>query len=178
VVGAFIEENFPRVFGLRLAEASLSSLVKSDRVRPLLLEAEQAMRAAKYPKAIEAAARSFKLAMREHDRESKLARPALRYPSLWRLTGVDELDSKLEDALRGMSEDFGQQITILAHHLDYNGYLYLKTFGPVVHGSVSGRMLVEWMHDPSKLGEDIAGNCVAFAIDAALRLEGGLGRAP
>jgi hypothetical protein len=51
-VGAFLEENFPPIFGIRLAEVSLSSLVKSEPIRTLLQASEQAFNSANYPEAV------------------------------------------------------------------------------------------------------------------------------
>jgi hypothetical protein len=171
MVRAFLEDEFPPVFGLRLGEASLASLVKSDTVRPLLLEAEQAARDADYNKAVEAAARAFRLTLREHAQESELVRPGLRQPMFLNLFGVYDIDRRLEAALEDMSEDFGEQITVLAHHLDYDGYLYLKTFGPPIHEFPGGQLLVEEaLHRPN-LTDEIARRCVDFAVDAALTLE-------
>ena len=171
-VRAFLVEEFPNVFGVQLAEASLSSLVKSEKVRALLLEAERAVREPDYSKAIEGAARSFRLTLREHAEECELVRPGLRHPRFLSLFGIHDLDRRLEDAFRDMSYDFGEQITILAHHLDYDGYLYLKTYGPVIHELIGGHLQLEWTQDTSRLTEVIAKRCVDFAVDAALTLEG------
>jgi hypothetical protein len=70
-----------------------------------------------------------------------------------------------------MGENLGEAIKILAYHLDYDGYRYLRTYGPVVHEMIGGSMLAEWMRDPTT-DRSIVDRCVAFAVDAALRLDG------
>ena len=51
---------------------------------------------------------------------------------------------KITSALERMSEDFGEAITVIAHHLDFEGYRYLKTYSPVVHEFPQGRFTTEW----------------------------------
>ena len=70
-----------------------------------------------------------------------------------------------------MGEDLGEAITILAYHLDYNGYRYLRTYGPVIHIVGLGGMAADWTQEPTT-DRSIVDRCVAFAVDAALRLEG------
>jgi hypothetical protein len=72
-----------------------------------------------------------------------------------------------------MGEDLGEAITILAYHLDYDGYRYLRTYGPATYPSEGLGLGVSthWSQEPTT-DRSIVDRCVAFAVDAALRLEG------
>jgi hypothetical protein len=69
-----------------------------------------------------------------------------------------------------MGESLGEAITILAYHLDYEGYRYLRTYGPAVYSSGLAGVSTHWTQEPAT-DRSIVDRCVAFAVDAALRLE-------
>ena len=72
-----------------------------------------------------------------------------------------------------MGESLGEAITILAYHLDYDGYRYLRTYGPAIYGAEGlGGMTMNWFQQEPTTDRSIVDRCVAFAVDAALRLEG------
>ena len=70
-----------------------------------------------------------------------------------------------------MGQSLGEAITIIAYNLDYDGYRYIQTYGPVIHEMEGGNMLPQWTREPTT-DRRIVDRCVAFAIDAALRLQG------
>ena len=70
-----------------------------------------------------------------------------------------------------MGQSLGEAITIIAYNLDYGGYRYIQTYGPVIHETEGGNMLPQWTRE-STTDRRIVDRCVAFAIDAALRLQG------
>jgi hypothetical protein len=74
--------------------------------------------------------------------------------------------------IKRVGESLGEAITILAYHLDYSGYRHLRTYGPFVHEMADGSMLVDWPMRELTTDRSIVDRCVAFAVDAALRLEG------
>lgn len=78
----------------------------------------------------------------------------------------DQLARKVGEAL----EQVGEAITVVAYNLDYDGYRHLLTFGPVIVEMVGGEMHIEWMIQPTT-DKGAVERCVAFAVDAALRLE-------
>ncbi len=69
-----------------------------------------------------------------------------------------------------MGQSLGEAITIIAYNLDYEGYRYIRTYGPVIHEMIGGNMRAQWMRKPTT-DRRIVERCVAFAVDAALRLE-------
>jgi hypothetical protein len=46
-----------------------------------------------------------------------------------------------------MQSEFSEAIAVIAYNLDFDGYRYLKTYGPVVHELVGGSMQVEWFRE-------------------------------
>lgn len=185
-VGAFLDQAFPLIFGLQLSDVSLSRLVKSDKVREILLSGEQALANQDYQTSVVEASKAFNLALIEYARGSgNLIRPGVELspflgsPRFTTFTDnghliQDRMDPDVENALRDISRGFGEQITVLAYHLDFEGYRYLKSYGPIVYGMGYPDMHLRWGSDPSTLTKEIAARCLQFAIDAALRLEGGL----
>jgi hypothetical protein len=83
------------------------------------------------------------------------------------------MDSDVKNALEEMSRTFSEQITVLAYNLDFEGYRFLKSYGPVIYDRGDGQQQqFRWLADPSSLREQIASRCIEFGVDAALRLEG------
>ena len=81
------------------------------------------------------------------------------------------------NAIDRVRDDFGEAITMIAHNLDFEGYRYLKTYGPTVHVFGSGRIAANWPNRnrevrASDIDAPISQRCVSFVVDAALRLEG------
>jgi hypothetical protein len=183
-VGAFLEENFQPIFGIRLADVSLSSLVKSETIRTLLRASEQSFNSANYPEAVAGAARAFKLVLQTYASTSgDLIAPGVRlspFLGFGRLHFSDDgspfspgMDRELKNALEEMSTTFSEQITVLAYHLDFDGYRFLKSYGPAIYDMGDGQQQhIQWRADASSLTEQIAARCIEFATDAALRLEG------
>ena len=179
-VTAFLTDATPKVFQIAFDSISLSSLVRADDVRSALQAAEAAAEAGQFDEALEQAAKAFHLSLRQH---RWLATPRLFDPTDaahgLRQRGR-QLDQGLSDfsgftrsfeAVAEMGESLGEAITILACHLDYDGYRYLRTYGPVIHIVGLAGMAADWMQEPTT-DRSIVDRCVAFAVDAALRLEG------
>jgi hypothetical protein len=70
-----------------------------------------------------------------------------------------------------MGESLGEAITVLAYHLDYDGYRHLQTYSPTIHDVEGGGMTAVWTINLTT-DRSIVDRCLAFAVDAALRLEG------
>ena len=93
MVRAFLEEEFPLVFGLRLADLSLSSLVKSEEVRSLLMQGEEAIRSVRFDHAVEFAARAFRLSAARYAAESEqLIGPGVRLSPFLGIPSVGGID--------------------------------------------------------------------------------------
>jgi len=184
-VTAFLTETTPKVFQIEFDSISLSSLVQSDDVRTALQAAETAAEAGQFGEALEQAAKAFHLSLRNHRwfETPRLFDPTYvarelrqlgrqRDRSLLALSGF----IRSFEAVAEMGESLGEAITILAYHLDYDGYRYLRTYGPVIHIVGLAGMAADWTQEPTT-DRSIVDRCVAFAVDAALRLEG-VSRAP
>jgi hypothetical protein len=68
----------------------------------------------------------------------------------------------------------GEAITVIAYNLDYDGYRHLRTFAPVIVKVEEGSDTL-WTTTPTA-DPRVVERCVAFAIDAALRLENAAAR--
>ena len=168
-VTAFLVETTPKLFQIEFDSISLSSLVRSDDVRSGLQAAETAALAGQFDEALEQAAKAFRLSLRHHrfgepPYDQRLFDPTGVVSDLrWRHLGIGE--GRLLDAL----EQMGEAITVLAYHLDYDGYRYLQTYGPTIYDVERGGMNAVWTIDLTT-DRSIVDRCVAFAVDAALRL--------
>jgi hypothetical protein len=181
----FLVETTPELFEIDFNSISLSSLVRADDVRPALQAAETAAEAGQFGEALEQAAKAFHLSLRNHRwfETPRLFDPTYVAREL-RQRGQQRDRSLLAssgfirsfEAVAEMGESLGEAITILAYHLDYDGYRYLRTYGPVINIVGLGGMAVDWTQEPTT-DRSIVDRCVAFAVDAALRLEG-VSRAP
>ena len=69
-----------------------------------------------------------------------------------------------------MIEVLGETVMVVGYNLDFDGYQLFKTHAPVVHEFVGGAFEVQWTHD-CVASPEIAGRCLNFAIDTAIRLE-------
>jgi hypothetical protein len=179
-VTTFLIESSPTLFEIEFDSISLSSMVRSDVVRSALHAAEVAAQAGQFQEALEQAARAFRLSLRNRrfgetplTSDQRLYDPTHLPRDLVWWAAVENVDghSKLPNAIAEMGQSLGEAITVLAYNLDYDGYRYIRTYGPVVHEMVGGNMLPEWMRNPTT-DRSIVDRCVAFAVDAALRLEG------
>ena len=173
-VTAFLGDTTPKLFQIEFDRISMSSLVRSDDVRSGLQAAEAAAHAGQFGEALDQAAKAFRLSLRHHrsGETPRLFDPtAVRSDLRWRGGEIFRHDRRLLDAVAEMGESLGEAITVLAYHLDYDGYRYLRTYGPVVHELAGGDMIVDRMREPTT-DRSIVDRCIAFAVDAALRLEG------
>jgi hypothetical protein len=180
VVTAFLTDPTPKVFQIEFDSISLSSLVRSDDVRTALQAAETAAEAGQFGEALEQATKAFHLSLRNYRwfETPRLFDPTDAARDLRQRARHDRMVSDFSsftrsfEAVAAMGESLGEAITILAHHLDYDGYRRLRTYGPVVYQSEGlAGMSMHWTQEPTT-DRSIVDQCVAFAVDAALRLEG------
>lgn len=182
VVTGFLLDAAPKLFQIEFDSISLSSLVRSDEVRFQLQAAEEAVKAEQFQEALEVASKAFRLSLRFHrygatrvSHDQRLFDPTdVASDVKWRGREIgdsfDSSRSSLLEAVGELGQSLGEAITIIAYNLDYDGYRYIRTYGPVVHEMVGGNMLAQWMRAPTT-DRRIVDRCIAFAIDAALRLE-------
>jgi hypothetical protein len=179
MVTEFLERTSPQLFDIEFDEISLSGLVRSRDVRVYLQDAEKAL----VQQNLEAAIQNSVLAFRRALRNFRFGDPPKSWDrQLFDPTFVDNFDiggfrfpgSTVDPQFaRTIGEAFdriNEAMTVVAYNLDYDGYRHLLTFGPVVHELPGQEPVVHWPITPTS-DQDAAGRCVAFAIDAALRLE-------
>jgi hypothetical protein len=182
IVGSFFEENSLILFGLEFSAISLSGLVSNELVRTSLQLAERAIQDSDCRCALEEATKAFRRTLSEYrygrlgdGTRDRLYEPAADISSSL-LFGFAPFpfagDSArgLEEALRRVVNGLGEAITVVAYNLDYDGFRYLKSYGPIVHEFPGGDIYVEWTAEPTT-NVEIASRCVDFAINAALRLQ-------
>ncbi|MCC0004174.1 MAG: hypothetical protein H6872_03120 [Methylobacteriaceae bacterium] len=183
----FLTEAAPILFGIEFDSISLSSLVRSDEIRRELMAAEAAAHVGRSEVALECAMRAFHRTLQLHrygdpplSLDRRLFDPTEVASDLkfWgREPGKFGERSRLLEAVANMGERLGEAVTVVAYHLDYDGYRYLQTYGPAVHLMAGGNILTEWTSEPTT-DQRVIDRCVAFAVDAALRLEGKASAAP
>ena len=180
IASGFLEENSPPVFALNFNEISLSGLVRTKSIREPLEAAEKSARNGDNKAALEQAMRAFRLTLSEYrygrleeGSSHRLYYPASDALSFLRFQLSSQLGStgdRLGEALNRVTDGLGEAITVIAYNLDFDGYRYLRTYGPIVHELVGGEIHMEWWGEPTTDSE-IVSRCVGFAINAALRLE-------
>lgn len=181
IVGGFLEENVPKLFGLKFSDISLSGLIKNDLVRRSLLLAEEAIQKGDCTTALQEAAKAFRRTLSEYrygrlseDSRQRLYEPAAELASAigFDFSSFSEgAEKKLGKVLRRVVHDLGDAITVVAYNLDFDGYRYLRTYGPVVvEFANSEKIQVQWMKTPNT-DIKIASRCVDFAVDASLKLQ-------
>ena len=179
MVTEFLERTSPQLFGVEFDEISLSGLVRSRDVRACLQDAEKALTRQDLEAAVLNSARAFRRALRDFrfgdppkSVERRLVDPTsldnLRMGEM-RLPGV-ALDSHFVRRIGEAFEQMNEAMTVVAYNLDYDGYRHLLTFGPVLHEMPGHEPTVDWMFTIMP-DQNAAARCIAFAIDAALRLE-------
>jgi hypothetical protein len=167
------------LFGFEFEEISMSRLVRSEAVRANLQAAERSLLANDLEAALENSALGFRRALRNFKFGDPLAmedqqlrdplkiRSEFRWHDLGPHSFVDyQFAKKLGEAF----DQVGEAITVVAYNLDYDGYRHLLTFGPVIFEMIGGEMRIERTIQPTT-DKGAAERCVAFAVDAALRLE-------
>jgi hypothetical protein len=180
IVGSFFEENSPILFGLEFSEISLSGLVSNELIRTSLQLAEKAIRDSDCTSALEEAGKAFRRTLSEYrygrlaeGTRERLYEPAADLSSSLHFTFPPFSGSSerhLGEALRRVVDGLGEAITVVAYNLDFDGYRYLKSYGPVVIELIGGNIVVQWTTEPTT-DVKIASRCVDFAIDATLRLQ-------
>ena len=179
-ITAFLVDAAPKLFGVEFDSISLSALVRSEEVRSALQAAEAALREEQFSAALEHAAKAFRTSLRLHrygetpsTYDRRLFDPTdVASDVKWRGREIGNSGrSRLLDAVADMGQSLGEAITVIAYNLNYDGYRHIRTYGPVVHEMIGGDMVMDWTQEPTT-DKRIVDRCVAFAVDAALRLEG------
>jgi hypothetical protein len=176
IVTAFFDENSLTLFKLSFDEISLAGLVRSERIRTSLQGAEKALREGDCKTALEEAMKSFRLALSEYRRSSfgeNLYEPTINTSWILRSTGgpaFSSSGSRFGYQLSRMVDAFGEALTVVAYNLDFDGYRYLRRYGPAVHELIGGELIVEWVVEATD-NREIVLRCVTFAINAALQLQ-------
>jgi hypothetical protein len=181
MISTFLSENCAAIFSEELRSMSLASLVRDEEVRDSIVTAEQCINNADYKSAIENASLAFRRSLSQYlrggpgtDYRNRLFVPGQSYFSSLGFTFdpmFSEASRQMAKTIERMQEEFSEAIAVVAYNLDFDGYRYLKTFGPVIHELVGGSMQVEWVRGV-EFDEDVVRRCLDFVTDAALRLEG------
>jgi hypothetical protein len=173
MVRGFLNENSPTVFAMDFNDISLAELVKTEKVRKPLELAEQALRNGDHKTALEEAMRAFRLTLSGHRyglyNQGANASSAFRFPFFNR--SDSSTGRELANGFINMADSLGEAITVVAYNLDFDGYRYLRTYGPIVHEFVDGGMHMEWRSEQPTTDREIVSRCVRFVINAALHLE-------
>ena len=154
----FLVETTPELFQIEFDSISLSSLVQSDDVRSTLQAAETAAQADQFGEALEQAAKAFHLSLRHHRFGEPLFDPisVAADEVRWQGRAFDGFE-----AVARMGESLGEAITVLAYHLDYDGYRHLQTYSPTIHDVEGGDMTAVWTINLTT-DRSIVDRCVAF----------------
>ena len=146
----FLAETTPELFDITFDNISLSSLVRADDVRSALQAAETAAEAGEFGEVLEQAAMAFHLSLRRYrSHDPRLFDPIsvvadeVRAQGRWIDAGLRG-SSRLFEAIAQMGESLGEAITVLAYHLDYDGYQHLQTYGPTIYDVEQGGMTAVW----------------------------------
>jgi hypothetical protein len=174
----FLQDASTVAMGMPFDQISLTSMIKSDEVRRSLEQAVPALAKGNLEGAMQGAAVAFKQSLREY--ETRLQRnytvrgaltpsPLLAFSGLG-LFGLNRTVSDIKEGLKNVIEVLGETVMVLGYNLDFDGYQLFKTHAPVVHEFGDGAFEVQWTHD-CVASPEIAGRCLNFAIDTAIRLE-------
>jgi hypothetical protein len=182
MVSTFLSENCAAIFSQELTRMSLANLIRDEAVRDLIVAAEQCINAADYKSAIENVSLAFRRSLSQYlrgkpgsDYRNRLFTPGQSYFSSLGFSFDPMFGETSRQIVRNMEQmqtEFSEAIAVVAYNLDFDGYRYLKTYGPVIHELVGASMHVEWFRE-IEFDEDIVRRCLDFATDAALRLEDG-----
>ena len=171
-VSGFLEENSLRVFEIEFDDISLSGLVRTESVRSALQAAENSIRGGDHKTALEEATRAFHLTLSEyHSGRLEIGSPhrlsdLVPSPFRFGFSSFGSFEREMGDAMYRI----GEAITVVGYNLDFDGYRYLQTYGPLVHNFLNGQMQYDWMDVPTN-DTEIVWRCINFATNAALRLE-------
>jgi hypothetical protein len=173
----FFEENTPTVFGIEFGRISMAFLISTREIRSHVDKAETALAIADFQAALTESAFAFRQAMLSYQRASswqpggsnEYDLVGAARPRMFRLDLGDVAD-KIEEGINRVVDVFGEAITVIGYNLDFEGYRLLMAHGPVVHLFIGGGMREEWMHEAIPDAR-IVERCIAFVVDAALRLE-------
>lgn len=179
IVREFIADTMKLALDIDFDRLSMGELVQDGKLRDLLLEAERAIIDGDHEKALEGAAVAFKLTLRLHryggndqprDRRRYDLRDAVRPSSFtFSVHGGDRTLQRIGDDFEKLGSHLSEAITVVGYNLNFDDFLFFKSNIPVAHEMIGGNVTIEWMREPIS-DRVIAERCVAFAVDAAIRL--------
>jgi len=157
---AFIEDMCDKNFAISLSDICLIDLIKNERLRDMLRDAQQAID-------------------RDDLREAfTKAAIALRYSSAEDSQSFPIEDNELNRILREIDDTFAEvfgrmdvAISLVALGIDLPSYNKFKRLTPLLGITASGKVDHVWPRTPSDKPED-ARWCIDFVIDLVLRVEG------
>jgi hypothetical protein len=195
-VGRFFADNTPRVFGVDLAAVSLVDLVANPLVRADLTEAQTAMAASDYPKAVGACAIALERLIDDYESSTRddygrspfefgqrmtfltsfhmrLSKFGSRFGS--NTTGLSpEVEGRLAefiDTVKESIEAMQSAIKFLSLGLDYRRYARFQMLTPYVFRTINDPQYQtdsEGLDPPSPSDAQF---CLEFVIESALRLQ-------
>lgn len=181
----FLHNNSRTGLGIEFDRISLTNVIADVEIRGMLEGAEQAIVEGDHEKALAEATTAFVMLISERRRPKtsdgrdsySLQRAALR--GLGWFDGLhlaDELGGKaassarkLADAVRGTARAHSEAIMVLGLGLDFTKYTIFKTYAPIAQPTADGSVSIQWMKEPTD-DPDAVRTCVAFVVDAAVRL--------
>jgi hypothetical protein len=174
---AFIEDVCDQNFGTSLAEISLIELIKNEKVRNLLRNAQEAVGRNDLQDAFTKAALGFAYGSADVGRfvgPPLLAEPRLQHFSF----GVRNFDrslrpllGKIDDTFKQMANRLDLKFTLVLLGVDGSSYTKFQQLTPAVSISVAGIARHVWFRTISGTPED-ATWCINFVQDFMLRVEG------
>jgi HEPN domain-containing protein len=179
-VSTFLTENAQSALAVDFDRLSLTHLLRSERVKSKLEQAEASLRSNDLTAAMADAAQAFVLAINEYRERPRRDGLWTRghdlhslFSSFKTLMGVRNPDSDLRHFAKSIENAgyvLAEAITIVGYNLDFEDYLLFKSHSPIVHQTGGGGLIVEWTRSLSADAE-LVRRCVAFVLDTAIRLE-------
>jgi hypothetical protein len=179
---AFFNENCPIVFQLDFDKISLIDLIKFERPRELLKQANSNYEKGLVYETIQNLILSFRYLIRDYE-ESKKDRlhgspfffgDSMRSLSSFHL-GLDSDNREAKDWVDKVTESIEaiqNAIKILSFGIDYKKYIRYRLIVASVQVSISesGRV-VSYMHGEVKLNKEDLDFCINFIVESALKLQ-------
>jgi hypothetical protein len=174
----FVEDVCDRNFATSLSEISLVALIKDEKVRNLLKDAQEAIGRNDLEGAFTKAALGFKHGSADVGQfrdPALLGQTRLQHFSFGSdrnfNRSLQALLKKIDDILETTSNQFDLKITLVSLGIDFSSYNKFQKLTPWVDVSVSGIPGHAWFRTISGRPED-ARWCIDFVTDFMLRVEG------
>jgi hypothetical protein len=169
---AFIEDVCDKNFGMALSELSMVELIKNDKVRTLIKEAQEAIARNDLPEAFTKAALGLAYGSRDAYQALGAPRQELRFSvhreaERW----IRPVFEKIENAFRQIGNRYDLTISLVALGIDLRSYNRFQGLTPDISISAADVAYHVWKTVSSDSKED-ANWCVDFVTDFMLRAEG------